>query len=224
MRAFRIVTLPKPLLSFYHAPRVPGIFEAWSTLAFMRITGGVHRSRPLRAPRGDATRPTSDRVREALFSILSSQRTFEGARVLDLYAGTGALGLEALSRGASSATFVETSRWALGAIRENAAALELEERVRVVAVAVERSGEVLSADSPFDFIFADPPYALVASGAVAEVIRELVSKHVLSDDGLLVLEHGKNEVSPTIQGLTLSASRRYGDTVLAFYDSSPVVA
>jgi 16S rRNA (guanine966-N2)-methyltransferase len=142
--------------------------------------------------------------------------------VLDLYAGTGALGLEALSRGASSATLVETSRSALGAIRANVEALELEERVRIVAVAVERSREMLSADAPFDVVFADPPYALVASGAVADAIGELVSKRVLADDGLLVLEHGKNEASPTIPGLTLASSRRYGDTVLAFYDSSVV--
>jgi len=190
----------------------------------MRITGGVHRSRPLRAPRGDATRPTSDRVREALFSILASQRTLEGAKVLDLYAGTGALGLEALSRGASSATLVETSRSALSAIRANIEALGVEQRVRVAAIAVERSRQTLSADAPFDVVFADPPYALVASGAVANAIGELVSKQILADDGLLVLEHGKNDVSPTIAGLTLSASRRYGDTVIAFYGSCSTVA
>jgi 16S rRNA (guanine966-N2)-methyltransferase len=208
--------------SFYHASQVPGTFGAWTTLDVMRITGGVHRSRPLRAPRGDSTRPTSDRVREALFSILSSRRTLEGAKVLDLYSGTGALGLEALSRGASSATLVENSRAALGAMRANAEALELDERVRIVTVAVERSGETLATDAPFDLVFADPPYALVRSGAVARAIGELIARHILSDDGLLVLEHGKNESSPTIQGLTLSGARRYGDTVLAFYGSASV--
>src|SRR6202042_1567446 len=90
------------------------------TRAHMRITGGVHRSRVLRAPQGTTTRPTSDRVREALFAILASAGAVEGARVLDLYAGSGALGLEALSRGASSATLVESERAAIAVVRANA--------------------------------------------------------------------------------------------------------
>lgn len=183
----------------------------------MRITGGAHRSRPLSAPKGDTTRPTSDRVREALFGIVTSQRTLFGAKVLDLYAGTGALGLEALSRGATSATLVESARPALGAIRANVEALRLERQVRVVPVAVERAGEAVRAGSPFDLVFADPPYALVASGAAAKRIGELIEDGILADDGLLVLEHGKNEASPGISGLSLSRVRRYGDTVLAFY-------
>jgi 16S rRNA (guanine966-N2)-methyltransferase len=186
----------------------------------MRITGGAHRSRPLRAPKGDATRPTSDRVREALFAILGSERTLDGAKVLDLYAGTGALGLEALSRGARSATLVESSRAALGAIRANVEALRLDVNVRVVASAVERSGAALAADSPFDIVFADPPYALVASGAAAEALGGLIGKGALAPGGILVLEHGKGDVSPTIRGVSLSQVRRYGDTVLAFYASA----
>lgn len=186
----------------------------------MRITGGTHRSRSLRAPAGGATRPTSDRVREALFGILASQGALDGAKVLDLYAGTGALGLEALSRGAKSATLVESARPALGAIRGNVEALGLEKQVRVVPVPVERCQEVVSADGPFDIVFADPPYAQVASGAAAVALGDLVARHVLALDGVLVLEHGKSEASPTIPGLSLSRARRYGDTVLAFYDAA----
>jgi len=159
-------------------------------------------------------------VREALFDILAAQLTLEGAKVLDLYAGTGALGLEAISRGATSATLVESSRSALAAIRANVEALRLETQVRVLAVAVERSGSVLSAGAPFDIVFADPPYALVASGAVARAIGDLVRERVLARDGLLVLEHGKGEDSPIIAGLSLSKARRYGDTMLAFYGSA----
>src|SRR5437899_4832041 len=106
----------------------------------MRITGGEHRSRGLVAPRGHATRPTSDRVREALFAILGAMQpmqSIEGARVLDLYAGTGALALEALSRGASCAVMVERGREALDAIRANVAALGVAAVARVVAAPVE---------------------------------------------------------------------------------------
>lgn len=105
----------------------------------MRITGGTFRSRAIRAPRGSATRPTSDRVREALFGILTSAGVLDGSpppRVLDLYAGTGALGLEALSRGAAEATFVESGREALAVLRENIAALGVEGRTHVVAADV----------------------------------------------------------------------------------------
>src|ERR1700723_2294722 len=98
----------------------------------MRITGGSLRSRAIRAPRGHSTRPTSDRVRESLFGILESAGRVEGARVLDLYAGTGALALEALSRGAARAVLVESSRDALAVVRGNVASLGMEERARVV--------------------------------------------------------------------------------------------
>ncbi len=186
----------------------------------MRITGGAHRSRPLSAPKGHATRPTSDRVREALFAILGSRSNLEGARVLDLYAGTGALALEALSRGARSATFVESARSALLSIRANVAALRFEGQVRVVAGAVERSLDAVVKEGPYDVVFADPPYALVASGAAVEAIADLVRRGGLAEGGVLVLEHGKADVSPSLPGLALSSARRYGDTVLAFYDST----
>jgi 16S rRNA (guanine966-N2)-methyltransferase len=183
----------------------------------MRITGGVHRSRALRAPSGDGTRPTSDRVREALFGILSARRTLLGLRVLDLYAGTGSLALEALSRGAARATLVERSRPALAAIAANVAALRLDGQVRVVAGVVERSMGSIKRDAPFDLVFADPPYAFVASGAAVHALASLVAGGVLATDGLLVLEHGKEDPSPAIPGVSLADTRRYGDTVIALY-------
>jgi 16S rRNA (guanine966-N2)-methyltransferase len=183
----------------------------------MRIIGGVHRSRLLRSPKGVSTRPTSDRVREAMFSILDSHRTLEGARVLDLYAGTGALGLEALSRGARWVTFVECSRSALDALRANVIALGVEQQVRIVPMPAERSADTVVRDAPFDFILADPPYALVRNAEVAETLGELVRKGILTSGARVVLEHGKGDTSPPIEGLSLSEARRYGDTMLAFY-------
>jgi 16S rRNA (guanine966-N2)-methyltransferase len=186
----------------------------------MRITGGAQRSRALRAPKGDLTRPTADRVREAMFSILSSQRSIEGMNVLDLYAGTGALALEALSRGAGAATFVESSRAALAVLRANVAALGFEGRSRVVPTPVERSLSALVTSAPFDLGLADPPYAAVKSGAALEALGAVVDKGLFAPDAIVVLEHGKGDESPGIPGLTLSSSRRYGDTVLAFYELS----
>ncbi len=183
----------------------------------MRITGGAHRSLPLKAPKGDRTRPTSDRVREAIFDVLASSRDLDGARVLDLYAGTGALGLEALSRGASSATLVEEDGAALRAIDANVRALRVEDRVRVVRRPVERAVAALNAAAPLDVAFADPPYALVAGGELTHAVEQLVRARVLADGATLVLEHGKRDPSPIFAGLRLVQSRRYGDTVVAFY-------
>jgi 16S rRNA (guanine966-N2)-methyltransferase len=181
----------------------------------MRITGGSLRSRALRAPRGQATRPTSDRVREALFGILGSAGALEGARVLDLYAGTGALALEALSRGANRAVLVESSRDALAAIRANVAALGLDGRARVLACEVERALDRLSALGPFDLVLADPPWALVDSGDAPRALAAAAS--VVAPEGLVVLEHAARTPAPSIAGLLGDQSRRYGDTALTFY-------
>ncbi len=182
----------------------------------MRITGGVHRSRSLAAPRGNATRPTSDRVREALFGILTSASPLAGVRVLDLYAGTGALSFESLSRGAASATLVESARAAIDAIRANADALRLASAVTVLATTVERSE--LGGGAPFDLVFADPPYALVATGVAPRAVAAIVATPgVLAEGARLVFEHGKGDMPPSIAGLALIDSRRYGDTVLSFY-------
>jgi 16S rRNA (guanine966-N2)-methyltransferase len=187
----------------------------------MRITGGEWRSRNLRAPRGTATRPTSDRVREALFSILAAGGLLDGApRVLDLYAGSGALAFEALSRGAASAVVVEQAREALAAIHENARALGAGDRLRVVSTRVDRALTTSSPgalEGPFDLIFADPPYADVRTAPFAAVLDAAARK--LARGGAFVLEHASTDDAPTIPSLAYDRSRRYGDTTISLYRS-----
>jgi 16S rRNA (guanine(966)-N(2))-methyltransferase RsmD len=192
----------------------------------MRITGGRLRSRALKAPKGSATRPTSDRVREALFSILGPRASV--GRVLDLYAGTGALGLEALSRGAGHVTFVERAKEALVALNANVDALGVRGQTRVLAMPVERALRALLAEDTrrFDVVFADPPYADVASGVASELLGLAVP--LLDEGGLLVLEHASRDVPASIEptmptgptgtaGLVREDVRTYGDTALSFY-------
>lgn len=182
----------------------------------MRVTGGVFRSRALKAPRGTATRPTSDRVREAIFSMLSAGGLIEdGARVLDLYAGSGALALEALSRGAGEAVLVEQGRDALAAIRENVKALDVEDRVRIVAGRVERVITSASVEGPFAIVFLDPPYADVKGGGFVRVLERAAG--LLGDQGALVLEHASGDLPPVVPLLTLDRTRRYGDTEVSLF-------
>ena len=148
----------------------------------MRIIAGQFRGRQLQAPPGSATRPTGDRVREALFSMLVSRLgSFEDLRVADLYAGSGALGLEALSRGAAEAVFVETDPKAQAAIKANAAKLGVTDKVRVLggsALALPRS-------EPFDLILADPPYA---NGSGTALVRAVTQAGWLAPGGWLSIE------------------------------------
>ncbi|QNM83148.1 16S rRNA (guanine(966)-N(2))-methyltransferase RsmD [Sphingomonas sabuli] len=135
----------------------------------MRIISGQWRGRKLVAPEGQATRPTSDRVRETLFSMLVSRLgDFDGLRVADLYAGSGAYGLEALSRGATLACFVEQEARAIAAIRTNLGVLGASEQARIMA----RSAAVLPREEPFDLILADPPYAPGSGSSVIAVLRD----------------------------------------------------
>jgi 16S rRNA (guanine966-N2)-methyltransferase len=183
----------------------------------MRITGGTLRSRALKAPKGQATRPTTDRVREALFGILTSAGGLEGARVLDLYAGTGALGLEALSRGAAAAILVESAREALAVLRANVAALGLEDRAQIMVGDAAQATRRLPRGGPFDLVFADPPWAMVDAGHPAGVLSDLVRSGAIAMDGRVVLEHSARTPPFDIDGLVRLDTRRYGDTALTFY-------
>jgi len=169
---------------------------------------GTAGGRQLAVPRR-GTRPTSDRVREALFSAVEAAMDLDGARVLDLYAGTGALGLEALSRGAGTAVLVESDAGALAVLRKNIAAVGL-------AGAVARPGKVAAVlatppEEPFDLVFADPPYALDPTPDLAA----LVSHAWLAPAALVVVERARRSGPPTWpDGLTQGRTRRYGDTEL----------
>ena len=157
----------------------------------MRIVAGQFRGRTLIAPAGAATRPTADRVREALFSMMASRLgSFEGLRIADLFAGSGALGFEALSRGADHASFVENDPKAQAAIKANADRLGLAERIRILggsALALPRS-------EPFDLIFADPPYA---TGSGSAVVRAIADADWLGSGGWMSIETARgDEVDP----------------------------
>jgi 16S rRNA (guanine966-N2)-methyltransferase len=177
----------------------------------MRVVAGMYGGRRLVAPPGSATRPTSDRVREALFSVLGT--TVQGAHVLDLYAGSGALGIEALSRGAAGAVFVDRSPKAVAAIRTNLAALGIDAPVRrMEARAALRPPPDLA--DPYDLVFLDPPYR-----RVAELGRELSEAlpAVLAPGARVVSESDRRE--PLELAFPLADERRYGDTVIRIHDT-----
>jgi len=183
-----------------------------------RIIAGAHGGRRLAAPAGAQTRPTSDRVREAFFSALETMTDLDGARFADLYAGSGAVGLEALSRGAAFALLVESDPKAARAIRENIGVLRVGGAARLVAGKV---GPVLAGQpegGPFDVVFADPPYAL-GDDELAEVQRALVDNGWLASDAVVVLERSTRTAvrgAPLtwVDGITGDRSRRYGETTL----------
>ncbi|MCS6900769.1 MAG: 16S rRNA (guanine(966)-N(2))-methyltransferase RsmD [Myxococcales bacterium] len=177
----------------------------------LRIVAGRLGGRRLIVPRDSATRPTSERVREALFSILGS---IEG-NVLDLYAGSGALGFEALSRGASRVVFVESRRHALHALWENACSLGVETAISLIPRPVERA----SPRGPFSLILADPPYALVENGQAPRTLVALLASGILAPGGVLVLEHAARTPPPALGGLFLRECRCYGDTALSIHDA-----
>jgi len=187
----------------------------------MRVIAGSLGGRRLVAPSGHGTRPTSDRVREALFNVLGD---VSGAVVLDLYAGTGALGIEALSRGAVRATFVENGRPALAALRQNLKTLGLEGASRVIAQPVSRAIAALASQGPFDLVFADPPYA-----ALAEAVRSLEAmvraKDLFAASSVrVVLEHASRDAPPELAGLDRVETRIYGDTALTLFTLSEDVS
>lgn len=179
----------------------------------MRVVGGTYGGRRLTAPPGRATRPTSDRVREALFSILETSATLCGARVLDLFAGSGALGLEALSRGAASAVFVDCSRAAVEAVRANLAALRLTAAVHRRDAAAALRDAAVRGDA-YDLVFLDPPYR-PAAGLAAQLREALPA--VLAPGARVVAESDRR--APLALGLTVSDERRYGNTLIRIHDT-----
>lgn len=188
----------------------------------MHIIAGLYRQRRLATPKSTETKPTASRLREALFNIC--QHSIEGAHFLDLFAGSGAMGLEALSRGAASATFVENSREAIRCIQKNIAELKVEEQATVLAGDVWQVLKRLDQrQSPFTIIYADPPYGIKFGHSEElyseHVIRFIDQSTILAPGGLLFVEEASNQQPDpaSLQTLTLKNSRRMGSTALLQY-------
>ena len=180
----------------------------------MRVIGGAFRGRRLRAPHGQLVRPTSDRMRETLFNILAP--LVAGSRFLDICAGSGAVGIEALSRGASAVTFIDRSRRACLAIEENLNAIGASREATVInrdaAAALKRLAEQ---SAQFDIAFFDPPYS---SEIHSQVIGLLSSSNLLADDAIVVVEHHKKTPPEReYDGLKMYREVKQGESALAFY-------
>ncbi|MDO4532914.1 MAG: 16S rRNA (guanine(966)-N(2))-methyltransferase RsmD [Coriobacteriia bacterium] len=186
----------------------------------MRIVAGAWRGQPLKQPPESITRPTTDRVREALFSAIESRVDIEGLRVLDAFAGSGALGLEALSRGAAHATFCEVNGKVLPVLKANVAALRgAQARATVLRADVLKRPPIASA--PFDLVLLDPPYAVPAAD-IAAMVAALEEAGALASDALVHYEHAKKDTSAAqdsferIQWDT-AVAKRYGDIAFELY-------
>jgi len=188
----------------------------------MRVIAGTAKGRRLRSVRGQAVRPTADRVKEALFSMLQSRFDLDGARVLDLFAGTGALGIESLSRGAARCVFVESDRAARTVLESNLTLCRLAERGRIIPVPVRRALEMLAgAREQFEGVLMDPPYG---RGLAEAALEQLGTCEVVAAGGWVVVEHHVEDALAEAYGsLRLTAARRYGKTALALFSNSRMV-
>lgn len=179
----------------------------------MRVIAGLQKGRRLVGPKGPGLRPTGDRVKEALFAILGAR--VEGARFLDLYAGTGAIGIEALSRGARWVTFVESNPTALRVLRANLDRCGLGGSADVQACRASAFLRRGAAESPYDIVFADPPYH---AGAGAELLPSLDQAAIMTSESTVILERFTKLPLPSQVGrLTLVREYGYGDTTLSVF-------
>lgn len=178
----------------------------------MRIISGSMKGRKLYAPSGLGVRPTSDKVKEALFNILSDR--MEGAAFLDLFAGTGSVGIEALSRGAKEVVFVEKSKKHIGFLKKNLSLTTVEGRSAVFSMEADEFLKKKKA-GPFDFIFIDPPYE---GKEIEKTLPLLVDGDMITDDGTVIIQHFHKKVLPDQIGQLVFLKRhKYGETVLSFY-------
>ncbi len=181
----------------------------------MRIAGGEWCGRNLKVPSGDAVRPTQDRVREALFSML--QNEIRGIKILDLFAGAGSVGLEALSRGAEKATFVEFSSKHLSILKSNVEMLKAQDRCELIRG--DAYQWILSAgkNKNFDIVFADPPYELAAEKGYAQMLKVLLENNVVKPGGLFIAEMKFRQDPDEGEGWELVRDRKYGMSRIAIY-------
>lgn len=177
----------------------------------MRIIGGKYRSRVLAAFEGEAVRPTADRVKESLFNILALR--FQGARVLDLFSGSGALGIESLSRGAAQIVFNDCAKDSVALLRKNLKSLKIAEGEDVRVFTLDAQLCLAAQKQPFDIIFIDPPYRLECG---VEAIKTIAQKGLLKEGGVLVFERDR-VFEGGIEGLEVYDERKYGKTYLTFF-------
>ncbi len=183
----------------------------------MRMIAGSARGSQIYAPKGQDTRPTQDRVRESLFNIL--QGMVEGAAVLDLFAGSGALALESVSRGAAQAVAVDMAQDAVVCIQRNIAKLGFEDRVRVMKCDWQKAAAKLKEQGKrFDLIFLDPPYRMTETGGICDRLAEL---GLLAEEALLVIEHRKGLPPSPGPAFALHRTKGYGDTEISFFTYRP---
>lgn len=186
----------------------------------MKVAGGAWRGRPLLMPKSELVRPTQDRVREALFNLL--MQVIQGARFLDLFAGSGAVGIEALSRGAASATFLEQDRTVFATLQKNLAAFGIESTCAKQLNALEWLGlegnaRVAPLAQPFTIVFADPPYRWAAEQGVAPIAEALAKSERLIPGGFFIAETDFRTDPVEIPDYTLVRDREYGKTRLTIY-------
>lgn len=186
--------------------------ESSCELTRVRIIAGANKGRHLKTPKWSGLRPTSDKLRETLFNIVAAR--VPDSRVLDVFAGSGAIGLEALSRGASRAAFIEHDRRAADLIAENAALCGVQDRCVIIRGAAERVLQQQIDGDPFDLVILDPPYAFAAFD---EVIAA-AARH-LAPGGLAVLEHAWRRELPVIAGLHAIRTVRSGDSALTLFEA-----
>ncbi|MBK5211722.1 MAG: 16S rRNA (guanine(966)-N(2))-methyltransferase RsmD [Coriobacteriia bacterium] len=184
----------------------------------MRIIAGKHKGRPIVAPKGDTTRPTTDRVREAIFSrLVSDFGDFSDISVLDSFAGSGALGLEALSRGAKRAVFVEEHAKTAQIVKKNIDTLSFGQNSNLLVVDAFKSTTAIAVYGPFDIIFLDPPYKVVPE-AIFSYLCDLANRGAINANATIVYEHSAAAKFDLPVGFVISAQKKYGSTVISYAD------
>lgn len=182
----------------------------------MRIIAGIAKGRKLKSPKGTTTRPMLDRVKEALFSILSDR--INGARVLDLFAGVGSLGVEALSRGAESVIFVEDFKLSADILKENLEATGLNDKAVLVEQDVEIFFKKIALKNPrFDLIFMDPPYK-IDSVKLKGIFETLLKNNFIAEEGEIVYHHHSKQTPIEVDQFEIISTRKYGNSSLSFYE------
>ena len=178
----------------------------------MRIITGIYRGRHLATVPDRSVRPVTDRVKSTIFNMLQNRLRLDGARILDLFAGSGSLGFEALSRGAATCVFVDTSNPVLTILEENSEALGCAEACEMIQD--DALSFIEHSSQPYDLIFADPPYAFAMT---SDLPSKIFQKKLLRPEGYLIIEHHKTTVIPSDGLFSLAAQKRFGSTLVSFF-------